>query len=102
MYFISYGTPGIAQKSFLFLSIRIPGAVPALFCNGLDIRGTIAWLILFCAIGIFLLLKMLLTSLRIFLLVMSGDLKNFEIHNFVISSCVGPNPPVTKITSYFL
>src|SRR5205085_12378690 len=80
----------------------IPGAVPALFVNAFAVRGIIAWPILLSAIGIFLLLNILLTSLRIFSLITRGDLKNFDMHVFVMSSGVGPRPPVTITISNFL
>ena len=94
--FISNGTPGKKTKTVLFFCNHNPGALPLVFKKTWALEGTRDWSILTCKSGcliyffqINLILSKTLWS------VISLSLKNLSSVFLVISSLVGPKPPVT-------
>jgi len=92
--FISEGTPGIDTIILPSFSNSMAGAVPAWFASTLQLSGTIAWRLLFSFISRFLRLILAVTSSRTPWSMTSFVPKYSASVSFVISSLVGPSPPV--------
>ncbi len=96
---ISSGTPGNA-KNILFSSwIKMPGAEPNWLGMALDPWGKSAWFWLILGISIPLFLKLSSTFIKISSWKTRFRLKTLTIAFLVMSSFVGPNPPVVMIRS---
>ena len=97
---ISWGTPGMLINIFPFFSNNIPGAVPRLFKITLQVSGTSPCFILRSVNG-----RLKTSSKRYFTLsraALSAIIfppKYLHSKGLVISSAVGPRPPVIKIIS---
>ena len=97
---ISLGTPGMLTKIFSFFSNHIPGAVPLLFCITVQTSGTSACFMLICVSGLLKIFsKRYFTFCNATSFTIILPLKYLHSKGFVISSAVGPSPPVIKIIS---
>ena len=98
--FISYGTPGRDIKKELFFFICIPAAVPYWFSISNAFDGTKAWALFKSLIGLSTkFLKRFSIWTNNSWLCINLSLKNSQKTSFVISSFVGPSPPVVIIIS---
>ena len=102
MPFISWGTPGMLTNTLPSLSNHIPGAVPLLLGITVQVSGTSACFLLRSIMGRLSLAKMDSTLAKAPSSITSLPLKYSHSTGLVISSAVGPKPPVISIMEAYL